>query len=262
MEIRQEFLTKNNCFKEGRTITPKGIMIHSIGVAQPKVEVFLRAWNQPGVAACVHAFVHEGGAVQTLPWTHRGWHAGSPHVGGTSANNTHIGLEILEPAGHTYQGGTMVGYDPERNAAYFAAVYGNAVELSADLCAQYGLDPMRDILDHSEGHRRGVASNHADVMQWFPKHAKSMDTFRQDVMAALAERKEQSMTQEEFNNMFAQAMEAYTAEAAARPVSGWAGQAWSEAVARGVFDGSGPAAPLTREQAALVLSRLSAGETK
>lgn len=240
MEMTQHFLTQNDCYKAGRTIVPKGIMIHSIGVAQPKVEVFLKAWNQPGVGACVHAFVHEGGA---------------------SANNTHIGIEMLEPAGHTYQGGTMVGYDPEKNATYFAAVYRNAVELAADLCAQYGLDPMGDILDHSEGHRRGIASNHADVMQWFPRHAKSMDGFRQDVTAALAERKEQGMTQEEFNNMFTKAMDAYTAAAAARPVSDWARQAWGEAVARGVFDGSRPAAPLTREQAALVISRLTAGET-
>ena len=31
----------------------------------------------------------------------------------------------------------------------------------------------------------GIASNHADVMHWFPKHRKSMDTFRADVKALL-----------------------------------------------------------------------------
>ena len=33
----------------------------------------------------------------------------------------------------------------------------------------------------------GIASNHSDVMHWFPKHGKSMDTFRAAVKAGLAE---------------------------------------------------------------------------
>ena len=41
------------------------------------------------------------------------------------------------------------------------------------------------VICHSEGHKRGIASNHADVMHWFPKHGKSMDTFRKDVNAAM-----------------------------------------------------------------------------
>ena len=31
----------------------------------------------------------------------------------------------------------------------------------------------------------GIASNHADVDHWFPKHGKSMDAFRAEVRAAL-----------------------------------------------------------------------------
>ena len=156
-------------------------MVHSCGVAQPDVEVFLNTWNRPGYTACVHAFVHEGGVVQTLPWNRRGWHAGG------AANNTHIGFEICEPAGHTYKGGTMIGYDAEKNADYFRKVYANAVELTAELCRIYRLDPMKEgvILCHSEGHAKGIASNHADVMHWFPKHGKTMDHFRRDVAQAM-----------------------------------------------------------------------------
>ena len=40
--------------------------------------------------------------------------------------------------------------------------------LTAHLCETYGLDPMTDVLDHSEGHAMGIASNHADVGHWFP----------------------------------------------------------------------------------------------
>ena len=54
-----------------------------------------------------------------------------------------------------------------------------------NFCKQYGLTE-KDILCHSEGYRKGIASNHADVMHWFPKHGKSMDTFRADVQALLS----------------------------------------------------------------------------
>ena len=182
MEHRIQFLTENDCWKSGRTITPKGVMVHSCGVAQPNVEVFLRTWNRPGYTACVHAFVHEGGVVQTLPWNRRGWHAGG------AANNTHIGFEICEPAGHTYKGGTMIGYDIEKQEDYFRKVYANAVELTAELCKSYSLNPLEDgvVICHSEGCECGIASNHADVMHWFPKHEKTMDDFRHDVAKAMA----------------------------------------------------------------------------
>ena len=44
----------------------------------------------------------------------------------------------------------------------------------------------QNIICHSEGYKQGVASNHGDVMHWFPKHGKSMDTFRAKVKALLA----------------------------------------------------------------------------
>lgn len=207
--------------------------------------------------ACAHAFVCRDRVIQTLPWNWRGWHAGAPKGGGISANNTHISFEILEPAGHTYQGGTMVGYDAEKNAAYFAAVYRNAVKLTAMLCAQYGLDPLEPgvVVDHAEGCALGIASNHADVGHWFPRHGKSMDQFRADVAREM-KGGEAEMTQEIFNQMFRTAMEAWQAEQAAQPVSDWAEAAWKAAKASGVFDGTAPRTALTREQAALVLSRL------
>lgn len=258
MNLTECILTGSDCWKAGRTITPKGVMVHSTGVAQPDPEVFLRMWNQPGTEACVHALVHRDGVTQTLPWNWRGWHAGAPKGGGVSANNTHISFEILEPAGHTYQGGTMVGYDAEKNAAYFAAVYRNAVELTAMLCARYGLDPLAPgvVVDHAEGCALGIASNHADVGHWFPKHGRDMDRFRADVARAMRGEEEAEMTQETFNQMFRAAMEAWQAEQAARPVSGWAEEAWQAAKAGGLFDGTAPRTALTREQAAVVLARM------
>ena len=67
---------------------------------------------------------------------------------------------------------------------YFNKVYNEAVELCVYLCKKFNLTE-KDIICHSEGHKIGIASNHADVMHWFPKFGKSMDTFRADVKAKL-----------------------------------------------------------------------------
>ena len=59
------------------------------------------------------------------------------------------------------------------------------MELCVYLCKQYGLTE-KNIICHSEGYKLGIASNHGDVMHWFPKHGKSMDTFRAAVKVGLA----------------------------------------------------------------------------
>lgn len=177
MEIQKMILRNSDCYGRGRLIKPAGVMVHSMGVAQPDPYTFANRWNRPGVTVCPHAIVHENGVMQLLPWNFRGWHAGA------EANGTHISFEICEPHGHTYNGGTMVGYDVAKNADYFKRVYGNAVELTAYLCKLYGLDPLKPgvVIDHAEGHKLGIASNHGDVSHWFPKHGKTMQDFRKDV---------------------------------------------------------------------------------
>ena len=54
---------------------------------------------------------------------------------------------------------------------------------------------------------------------------------------------------------FCEFMSQYEAERNAKPVSDWAKEAWASMVSDGVFDGSRPQAPLTRQEAALVLGR-------
>lgn len=185
MKLYKLILTENDCYKAGRTITVKGIMVHSTGANNPNLKRYVgpddgllgtnkynNHWNTAkpsGRQVCVHAFIGKlaDGTIatyQTLPWNHRGWHAGG------SANNTHIGFEICE--------------DDTTDGSYFAKVYKEAVELCVHLCKEYGLTE-KDIICHSEGYRQGVASNHGDVMHWFPKHGKSMDSFRADVKTLL-----------------------------------------------------------------------------
>ena len=181
MNLRKLILTENACYKAGGKIVPKGIMVHSTGANNPFLKRYVgpddgllgknlygNHWNQDkpdGRKVCVHAFIGKlaDGSIatyQTLPWNHRGWHAGD------SANDTHIGFEICE--------------DNLSDPSYFAAVYKEAAELCAFLCKAYSMTE-KNIICHSEGYKLGIASNHGDVMHWFPKHGKSMDSFRAEV---------------------------------------------------------------------------------
>lgn len=53
------------------------------------------------------------------------------------------------------------------------------------LCRQHNISPD-NVIGHYEGYQKGIASNHGDPKNWFPKHGKSMDTFRADVTAGLS----------------------------------------------------------------------------
>ena len=191
MKLVQSILTKNPCYTAGRKITVKGLMLHSVGCPQPKASVFINSWNNPSYdSACVHGFIdgNDGTVYQTLPWNHRGWHCGSGSKG--SGNNTHIGVEMCEPACIRYTSGSNFTCSDLAEARTVAKrTYEAAVELFAMLCKQYNLNPIADgvIISHREGHSRGIASNHGD-----PEHlwkglglGYTMDGFRKDVKAAM-----------------------------------------------------------------------------
>lgn len=173
MNLQQHFLTSNDCYKSGRQITPAGIVVHDTATNQRKVSAYLTSWNRAGVEKCVHAFIGtlpDGsfGVAQTLPWTMRCWGCGSGSKG--SYNNTHIQFEICQ--------------DDRSDQNWFEQCYAQAVELCADLCRTYGLN-VDTIVDHSEAHARGYASNHSDTTDWFPLYGKNMNTFRADVQTVM-----------------------------------------------------------------------------
>lgn len=191
MKLVQSIMTNNPCYKAGRKITVKGLMLHSVGCPQPNAQVFIKNWNKSSYdRACVHGFIdaNDGTAYQTLPWNHRGGHCASGPKG--SGNNTHIGVEMCEPACIKYTGGaTFTCSDLATAQACAKHTYDTAVELFAMLCVKYNLDPLKDgvVISHKEGHSRGIASNHGD-----PEHlwnqlgmGYTMDTFRKDVKAAM-----------------------------------------------------------------------------
>ena len=186
-------MTKNPCYKANKEITVKGLMLHSVGCPQPKAKVFINQFNKSTYdRACVHGFIdaNDGTIYQTLPWNHRGWHSGKGDKG--SANNTHIGVEMCEPAYIKYtSGSSFTVTDKAKAQECVKKTYKSAVELFAYLCKAYKLNPLKDgvIISHKEGCARGIASNHGD-----PEHlwkgvglSYTMDKFRKDVKKAMGE---------------------------------------------------------------------------
>lgn len=202
MSLYKCILTNNPCYKSKKSITPKGIMVHSTGANNANLKRYVQPlstddsyaydpdrkkllnllgtnknandWNHTTKKVCVHAFIGKladgsVAAVQTLPWTHRAWHAGKG-TSGKSANDTHISFEICE--------------DGLTNKDYFTKTKTQAVELCAYLCLYFDLDPST-IICHQDGYKLGIASNHGDIYNWWKKHSYTMDDFRAEVKAML-----------------------------------------------------------------------------
>ena len=186
LKISKLIMTNNDCYKAGRRISPKGIVVHSTGANNSELRRYVgpddgvlgqnkynNHWNQPGNSKCVHAFIGKvaDGSVaiyQTLPWDYRGWGVGKGSKG--SYNDTHIQFEICE--------------DNLSNADYFKEAFDLAAKLCAYLCKEYGI-PVSNVVGHYEAHAAGYGNNHGDPKNWQKKHGDTMDAFRQRVAALL-----------------------------------------------------------------------------
>lgn len=168
MEIKQNILTKNNCYKTGRALNPIMLMVHSTAVPGAPAKNFISSWNTPkpnGREVCVHGFTDDTGAYQTLPWDMQAWHCGG------SGNRKAIGIELCEPKSYS-------------DKAYFEKVIGIAIQEYAYLSQKYGI-PVSNIVSHKEGHAMGIASNHGDPDHWWRYMGYTMDDFRADVQKCI-----------------------------------------------------------------------------
>lgn len=202
MKIYQQFAVHNDCYRRNQAELakspgsrdsryaryyqgPRGVMVHSTGANNPNLRRYVQPndgllgenpngndWNRPGLEVAVHAFIGltqtgEVAAYQILPWEFRAWHCGG------DANDTHFSFEICE--------------DSLGDRDYFERTYKAAVELTAELCRTFGLDPLAPgvVISHAEGAKLGIASNHADVGHWWSRYGATMDDFRRDVSKSL-----------------------------------------------------------------------------
>lgn len=130
------------------------------------------------------------------------------------------------------------------------------IDLLADICQRNGIKKLvwSDNKDDRVNHRNGCNMTcHRD----FANKACPGDylyALEGDIAESVNKRLEEDeeVTQEQFNAM----METYLTQQRSKETSDWAAQAWEKATASGVFDGTNPQGPLSREQASLVLDRL------
>lgn len=238
------YMTQNPCYKQGRTIQVRGLMLHSVGVAQPDPLVFIRQFDRADYdRACVHGFIGPEETYVTLPILEtpgkamRGWHGGKQ-----ASNNAYIGVEMTEPKDIKYIGGASFQVlNRTRAVAHVEAVTRRAVELFAQLCTFHGLDPLMDIVSHAEGHALGIASNHGD-----PDHLwrglnmdYNMDQFRRDVAAAM--KGEDDMTKEEVRAIVAEVLaeQQETSYDTVAAVPTWARPTVQKLVDKGILNGTG-----------------------
>lgn len=202
MEVK--YATSNGAYQAGRKINPQGCVNHSVGCAQPSVDVFFNLMNKSSAGWGVNALLgdfHKGDGriLVVLPLDARPWGCGSGSKG--SWNNTKVQWEVCEPAGHTYAGGTMIAYDVAKNQVYFDRMWKMLVAWNVYLVKKFGYD-INGISDHAESYRAGYGSNHSDMGQWLPKHGKSMDALRQEVQAILNGSEDDYMDVKRFEELF------------------------------------------------------------
>lgn len=202
LTIYRLYFTKSDCYKRGIKQTPRGVQVHSTGANNPYLKRYVQpddgqlgvntngnSHNRPGGNVCASAYIGKlaDGTVavyQALPWDYRCWLSGSGKNG--NANNLgYIGFEICE--------------DNTENEQYFnEAVKDKAVLLTAYLCQIMGKTPWEVIeetpsgpayavMDHSELHRIGLASNHGDIGKWLSHFGYNFKDFRYWVQEALEE---------------------------------------------------------------------------
>lgn len=150
----------------------------------------------------------------------------------------------------TTREGSYLKYNPNdpEIKAYFDNVYSKAVWLFAKVLKQIG-GKADEIICHAEGHKLGIASNHADVSHWFPLHGKTMDIFRADVEKAM---NDETVNEGKEDNDVADVNTPAT----------WAKEAWEKASkkvgidGKTIMDGTRPTDNITRQEIAVVLNRL------
>ena len=183
--ITEAICTGNRRYKAGEPLTPKGVVLHSIGTPQPKANVLREFWQRDASPYVVHYMVDDQNILHCMPDNLKCWHVCSP------GNDKFIGIEMGEPSQiHYISGAKFTVSDLAAARAYAQAAYKNAVWLIAQLCKTYGWNPYTAIYTHYEVTRQKLSNtDHVD-----PQHlwdglgmGYSLLTLRRDVAAAMGQ---------------------------------------------------------------------------
>ena len=232
MKLIKNYITKNDRYKQNKKMTVKGLMLHDVGCSQPRAKVFINLWNKPNVTVAVHAIIEKGGNVyQCLPWNIKGWHSGKGSKS-VSANNMYIGVEMTLPKSIKYTSSCTFEIDDKADAKeHVLDTYNTAVELFASLCKENNLDPLGKndlgypiVINHVEGHKLGIASNHGDTNSIWSKFGLTMDKFRKDVAAKIKESEKKIENNVDYNAKAKVVCNKFINVRETRPVNGELGE--------------------------------------
>ncbi len=202
------------------------IVVHNTANDAPAVNEIAYMINRPEEVS-FHFAVDDKEAVQGLPLDRNAWASGDG-LGAGNMRGIHVEICCSKSGGERFQ-------RAEENAA----------ELIAGLLRERGWGLER-------------VTKHQDYDGKYCPH-RTLDMGWERFLGMVKEYlEEDGMDYQRFKEF----MERYNREISGRAVSGWAGESWEWAKERGLLDGSAPKAPLTREQAAMVLSRVLSGEEK
>ena len=208
------------------SMTPTRIVIHNTGNDAPaKNEIAYMTSNTEPVS--FHFAVDDKEIVQGISLNRNTWNAGD---GNGKGNREGISIEIC----YSKSGG-------ER----FIKAEENAAQLTAWLLDLYGWDISK-------------VTKHQDYNGKYCPH-RTLDMGWQrflNMVKACYEKKETTKEEDMTKSEVLEIIKEYEQQQTKQPVSSWAEKYWKSAVGRGIFDGSMPQSPLTREQCAKVLSSL------
>lgn len=194
--IHRLYFTETDCYKTAPTRKVEGVQVHCTVSGNPYLKRYVQpddgllgknkynnSHNRPNISVCASAYIGKlaDGTVavyQTLPWDKRTWLSGNSSKGNANKQG-YIGFEtccVLE------------------DESYFKdAVMEKAILLVAYWCKEFGFKPYDEgpcglrVMDHSELHRAGYASNHADITNWLKVYGMTMNDFRNKVEQVLEE---------------------------------------------------------------------------
>lgn len=207
--------------------SPDRIVVHNTANDAPAQNEIAYMINRPEEVS-FHFAVDDKEVVQGLPLERNAWASGD---GLGAGNMLGIHVEICYSLG----GGQR-----------FQKAEENAARLIAGLLTQRGWDIGR-VTKHQD--YDGKYCPHRTLDLGWERFLRMVEKYMEG---------DDRMDYETFKEY----MGRYERELAQKGPSGWAGEAWELAKDTGLLDGSAPRSPLTREQAAMVLSKVLAGEKK
>ncbi|MCI9193302.1 MAG: hypothetical protein HFE92_07885 [Acutalibacter muris] len=200
---------------------PDRIVVHNTANDAPAANEINYMINRPEEVS-FHFAADDTEVVQGLPLERNAWASGDG-LGAGNLRGIHVEICYSKSGGERFQ-----------------RAEGNAARLLAELLKErgWGLDRVTKHQDYD-----GKYCPHRTLDLGWERFLKMVKKY----------------LEQEDNvdyNTFKRYMDRYNRELAAAQVSGWAGESWGWAKENGLLDGSAPKAPLTREQAAAVLSRV------